>query len=232
MANMRLTKLQLEILHILWAADMPLSVWGIAEKSKYRIAGRLIVSIAVENLLAKEAIYWAGIVCSYADKGESVLIQYSANISFDEYYAEKFQNITPQNSFSLLEKMLQSGKLTPKQLRDLSALLNEKQNAGSAWSNPSRLVFTNELGGYLSAQTVYLHFKKLAAAIDCPDARFHDLRHSYAVTALRSGDDIKTVQENLGHHTAAFTLDVYAHVTAQMKTESANRMQSYISSIV
>ncbi len=61
---------------------------------------------------------------------------------------------------------------------------------------------------------------------------FHDLRHSYAVTALRSGDDIKTVQENLGHHTAAFTLDVYAHVTAQMKTESANRMQNYISSIV
>lgn len=107
-----------------------------------------------------------------------------------------------------------------------------KHNAGSAWSNPGKLVFTNELGGNLSAQTVYLHFKKLAAQIDCPDARFHDLRHSYAVTALRSGDDIKTVQENLGHHTAAFTLDVYAHVTAQMKTESANRMQSYISSVI
>ena len=55
---------------------------------------------------------------------------------------------------------------------------------------------------------------------------------NYAVAALRCGDDIKTVQENLGHHTAAFTLDVYAHVTAQMKTESASRMQSLISSIV
>ena len=107
-----------------------------------------------------------------------------------------------------------------------------KKDAGKAWSNPGRLVFTNELGGNLSAQTVYLHFKKLVAEIDCPDTRFHDLRHSYAVTALRSGDDIKTVQENLGHHTAAFTLDVYAHVTAQMKTESANRMQNFISSIV
>ncbi len=107
-----------------------------------------------------------------------------------------------------------------------------KADAGQAWSNPGRLVFTNELGGNLSAQTVYLHFKKLAAQIDCPNARFHDLRHSYAVTALRSGDDIKTVQENLGHHTAAFTLDVYAHVTAQMKTESANRMQSYIFSVI
>ena len=33
-------------------------------------------------------------------------------------------------------------------------------------------------------------------------------------------------------YTAAFTLDVHAHVTAQMKTESASRMQSFISSIV
>lgn len=35
--------------------------------------------------------------------------------------------------------------------------------------------------------------------------------------AIQSGDDIKTVQENLGHATAAFTLDVYGHVTAQTK---------------
>lgn len=123
---MKLTRVQLEILHILWSSDTPLSVQGIAEKSKYRIAGRLIISIAVENLLAKEAIYRAGVFHSYSDKRETVIIQYSANISFDEYYAEKFQNITPQNLFSLIEKMLQSGKLTPKQLRELSALLNEK----------------------------------------------------------------------------------------------------------
>ena len=123
---MTLSKVQLEILHILWSSDTPLSVQGIAEKSKYRIAGRLIISIAVENLLAKEAIYRAGVFHSYSDKRETVIIQYSANISFDEYYAEKFQNITPRNLFSLIEKMCQSDKLTPKQLRDLSALLNEK----------------------------------------------------------------------------------------------------------
>ena len=64
-----------------------------------------------------------------------------------------------------------------------------------------------------------------------PLARFHDLRHSYAVAALRSGDDIKTVQENLGHHTAAFTLDTYAHVTEQMRRESAHRMDSFIEGI-
>ena len=58
--------------------------------------------------------------------------------------------------------------------------------------------------------------------------RIHDLRHSYAVAALQSGDDIKTVQENLGHYTAAFTLDVYGHVTDKMRQDSADRMQKYI----
>jgi integrase len=103
--------------------------------------------------------------------------------------------------------------------------------AGSAWGNDRHLVFTNQLGHNLSAQTVYLHFKKLAEAVGVPTARFHDLRHSYAVAALQSGDDIKTVQENLGHHTAAFTLDTYAHVTEKMKKDSADRMERFISGV-
>ena len=105
-----------------------------------------------------------------------------------------------------------------------------KEVAGCAWEN-SDFVFTDELGHNLSAQTVYLHFKKLAALAGCPEARFHDLRHSYAVAALQSGDDIKTVQETLGHHTAAFTLDVYGHVTDQMRQASAARMENYIQSV-
>ena len=52
------------------------------------------------------------------------------------------------------------------------------------------------------------------------------------MAAIRSGDDIKTVQGNLGHATAAFTLDVYGHVTDQMKQESAQRMESYIKEVL
>ena len=74
-------------------------------------------------------------------------------------------------------------------------------------------------------------FKLVVTDLGMPQVRFHDLRHSYAVASLRSGDDAKTVQENLGHATAAFTLDVYGHVTEQMKTESANRMEAFIQSV-
>ena len=62
--------------------------------------------------------------------------------------------------------------------------------------------------------------------------RFHDLRHTFAVDCLKSGDDIKTVQENLGHHTAAFTLSTYAHANAGMRKESAERMDNFMKSVI
>ena len=99
---------------------------------------------------------------------------------------------------------------------------------GECFQNPMNLVFTHELGGYLNPNTVYNHFKEIVKKIGAPEVRFHDMRHSYAVAALQIGDDVKTVQTNLGHATAAFTLDVYGHVTDQMKEESANRMERFI----
>ena len=68
---------------------------------------------------------------------------------------------------------------------------------------------------------------------NCPKHRRtgHDLHHTFAIASIKSGDDIKTVQENLGHATAAFTLDVYGHVTKQMKQDSAERMEQFIKSV-
>lgn len=98
---------------------------------------------------------------------------------------------------------------------------------GELWHNEG-YVFCNAVGEHLSPSTVYHNFKRIASDIGMPAARLHDLRHSYAVASLRAGDDIKTVQSNLGHHTASFTLDVYGHVTAQMQQDSADRMDSFI----
>lgn len=105
----------------------------------------------------------------------------------------------------------------------------------AGWSNAAErktaLVFTTALGMNLSPQTVYIHYKKLARKIGIPESRVHDLRHTFAVLSLQNGDDVKTVQDNLGHATAAFTLDVYGHVSERMKDDSAARMQGYIQAI-
>ena len=62
--------------------------------------------------------------------------------------------------------------------------------------------------------------------------RFHDLRHTYAVNSLKAGDDIKTLQENLGHAAASFTLITYAHATPNMKLECARSMDTIIHSVL
>ena len=91
-----------------------------------------------------------------------------------------------------------------------------------------RLVFTTETGRYINNKTLYMNFKRIMKKIGLENVRFHDLRHTYAVNSLRAGDDIKTVQENLGHATAGFTLSTYAHATPGMKRESAKRMEGLI----
>ena len=106
-----------------------------------------------------------------------------------------------------------------------------KKEAGSAWDNSLNLVFTNEIGGHLSHTTVTHSFKKIVQSIGLESTRFHDLRHSYAVAAIESGIDMKTVQENLGHHAASFTMDVYGHVSDRMRLEGANRMEQFIQNI-
>ena len=108
--------------------------------------------------------------------------------------------------------------------------LKDRLRYGECYEN-SGFVFTDELGHHLSASSVYKSFKKVMEQIGSPETRFHDLRHSYAVASIRSGNDIKTVQENLGHATAAFTLDVYGHVTEKMKQESAAQLEQFIKAV-
>jgi len=103
--------------------------------------------------------------------------------------------------------------------------------AGGSWKNRWNLVFTNELGDHLAHFTIYKTFKKVVRSIGLDQERFHDLRHTYAVVSIESGDDIKTVQSNLGHATAAFTLDVYGHVSQKMRQQSAERMEKFIQEI-
>ena len=57
-----------------------------------------------------------------------------------------------------------------------------------------------------------------------PEIRFHDLRHTFATLALQNGVDVKTVSGMLGHFSAGFTLDTYAHVTTAAQKKAAETM--------
>ena len=58
----------------------------------------------------------------------------------------------------------------------------------------------------------------------CKRIRFHDLRHTFATMSLENGMDVKTLSAMLGHVSAATTLDIYTHVTGDMQSEAAAKI--------
>ncbi len=62
----------------------------------------------------------------------------------------------------------------------------------------------------------------------CKQVRFHDLRHTFATNCLEYGMDVKTLSTILGHVSSATTLNVYAHVTDEMRRTAAAKIDSGI----
>ena len=113
------------------------------------------------------------------------------------------------------------------------AVDEEARNAIAALSmgdDATAIAWSDELadGSHYSQPTIWKELQDILEAAGLEHHRVHDLRHTFAVNSIRAGDDIKTLQENMGHYSAAFTLDRYGHVTETMRRESANRMQAFI----
>ena len=103
--------------------------------------------------------------------------------------------------------------------RDAVAMLTEMEAHRS-----SDYVFPSSTGGPISPDSVNNMLHRVLKRAGLPSIRFHDLRHTFATLALQNGVDIKTVSGMLGHFSAGFTLDTYAHVTTSAQKEAARTM--------
>ena len=85
-------------------------------------------------------------------------------------------------------------------------------------------VFPSPTGGPISPDSVGNMLHRVLKRAGLSRIRFHDLRHTFATLALQNGVDVKTVSGMLGHYSAGFTLDTYAHVTTAAQKEAARAM--------
>ena len=71
-------------------------------------------------------------------------------------------------------------------------------------------IFQDSLGGQLWPSNITKQWAKIRKELGLSAVRLHDLRHSFARTALQGGAPIETVSDTLGHHSITITKDIYA----------------------
>jgi integrase len=68
------------------------------------------------------------------------------------------------------------------------------------------------------------HFYKVLGKAEVKHANFYALRHTFATRALECGIAAKTVSELLRHANISTTLDLYSHVSDELKKESIDKL--------
>ena len=104
-------------------------------------------------------------------------------------------------------------------LQNYITLRNKRSQSDAAFAN--RILFVNKNGQRLSSRSVRRKMDKYLIKADLdPSISPRTLRHSFAVNMLRSGSDIHTVREMLGHQSLS-TTRAYRQLAAK-KTEEEN----------
>ena len=102
-------------------------------------------------------------------------------------------------------------------------------------------VFLNRFGGLHTQGTLNKVYKRIIR--DCNDAEFlksenpsvllpnfssHTLRHTFATRLCESGMNIRLIQDILGHSDISTTMDIYTHVTKEMKLQGKDHIENNI----
>jgi integrase len=129
----------------------------------------------------------------------------------------------------------QKDHVTSQDLHEFSQVLKDQKRRQEEnpivdpeeWPEAVDLVFVTELGRPVNVNSlVYKHFKPVLKRSGLPNIRLYDLRHTVATLALTVGVSPKVVSEQLGHTSAAFTLDVYSHVLPHMQEDAVAKVEA------
>lgn len=107
------------------------------------------------------------------------------------------------------------------------AALREHRKQQLADGAAGALIFSDRAGNPLrKSNFIRRDFKPLLKKADLPDIRFHDIRHTHASWLLRNGENVKTIQERLGHAKVELTLRVYSHLLPGIQRQAADKLDA------
>ena len=106
-------------------------------------------------------------------------------------------------------------------------MLTECMDAGVPLTSEHHVVGKID-GDYMRPHYLWSEWKAIAKSLGLVGTEgrpptFHDLRHTFATAAIKSGADVKSVASILGHSNAAMTLNIYASADAEAKQRAMQR---------
>ncbi|MFI1830594.1 tyrosine-type recombinase/integrase [Streptomyces sp. NPDC020412] len=114
---------------------------------------------------------------------------------------------------------------------NLAAFRAKQEKQRLKWAGAyvdSGRVWTHENGEGLHPDWISRRFARLVELSGLPPVRLHDLRHLAATLSLLAGNDIKVVQEKLGHSSRQITSDTYTSVLPEMMRAEAESVMAVV----
>ena len=84
-------------------------------------------------------------------------------------------------------------------------------------ANEIRFVLVREDGSYITPRTMQHTSRTIHYTLNIRDFDYHSLRHTHATVLLEKGAPLKYIQQRLGHKKIDVTLNVYQHLTDDLR---------------
>jgi integrase len=104
-----------------------------------------------------------------------------------------------------------------------------RRHIGASAGGERDLVFPNTEGNVIDPDTmVRRYFLPALKRAGIRKMRFHDLRHTNVALRIEQGQNVKYVQNQLGHASIQTTLDRYGHLITDVNTEQAKKLDAIL----
>lgn len=111
-------------------------------------------------------------------------------------------------------------------LKEYKIAQNKKRLSTGELYYESNLVFTTPIGTPINQSNLRKSYNRILDKANINRVKFHALRHTYATRLFEQNVQIKTVQVLLGHSDITTTMNIYTHVTEEVKSDAIDKINS------